>query len=154
MTRLEPIGWLVVLALLSGMVVSEGRRRAALERQVPVSAGELYRTLARSKAALQVVDVRPNLEAGYEDARVPGAIPMPGCDLAATPGPARDRIYAWVPTVLVTSSGDPVETARCAGLFTAARMLEGGMAAWTAANLPEDGGEYSPPAARAGGGCL
>jgi len=154
MTRLEPIGWVVVLALLSGMVVSEGRRRSALERQVPVGAGELYRTLARSKAALQVVDVRKDLEAGYQDARVPGAIPMPACDLAATPGKARDRIYASVPTVLVTSSGDPAEAARCAGFFTSARLLGGGMEAWTNANLPEVSGEYSPPSARAGGGCL
>jgi rhodanese-related sulfurtransferase len=154
MTRLELMGWVALLTLLSGGVLAEGRRRAALERQVAVGARELYRTLARSQATLQVVDVRADLEEGYEDARVPGAIPMPGCNLAATPGPARDRIYASVPTVLVTSSGDPVEIARCAGLFTSARMLEGGMAAWTDANLPEDGGEYSPPAARAGGGCL
>jgi rhodanese-related sulfurtransferase len=119
-----------------------------------VTARELYRTLARSRAALQVVDVRADLADGYEDARVPGAIPLPGCDLAATPERARDRVYPSVPTVLVTSSGDPAEAARCAGFFTTARLLAGGMEAWSDANLPEDSGEYSPPSAKAGGGCL
>jgi rhodanese-related sulfurtransferase len=154
MKRLEPLLWVAVLAVLSGMVVSEGKHRAALENRVPIGVKELYRTMARSKTALQVVDVRKDLEEGYQDARVPGAIPMPGCDLAATPEKARDRIYPSVPTVLVTSSGDPADAARCAHLFTSARLLEGGMAAWGEANLPEDSGDYSPPSAKAGGGCL
>jgi rhodanese-related sulfurtransferase len=154
MRRLEPLRWVVALAVLSGMVVSEGRRRASLESRLPVTAKELYRTLATSKAALQVVDVRADLEEGYQDARVPGAIPMPGCDLGATPDKARDRIYPSVPTVLVTSSGDPAEAARCAGFFTSARLLQGGMEAWSDASLPEDSGEYSPPSVKAGGGCL
>ena len=154
MKRLEPLVWVAALALLSGMVVTEGKRRTALEAQVPVEAKDLYRTLARSKAALQIVDVRADLAEGYEDARVPGALPMPGCDLATTPEKARDRIVPSVPTVIVTSSGDPAEAARCAGFFTSARLLAGGMEGWTDANLPEDSGEYSPPSAKAGGGCL
>jgi rhodanese-related sulfurtransferase len=152
--RIELLVWFAVLAVLSGMVVSEGRRRSTLEAQVPVTATELYRTLARSKTTLQVVDVRADLQEGYEDARVPGAVPMPGCDLDAAPEPARDHIYASVPTVLVTSSGDPADAARCAGFFTSARLLAGGMEAWSDASLPEDSGEYSPPSAKAGGGCL
>jgi 3-mercaptopyruvate sulfurtransferase SseA len=56
--------------------------------------------------------------------------------------------------VLVTGSGDPAEGVRCAGYFTSARLLAGGMEAWSDANLPEDSGEYSPPSAKAGGGCL
>ncbi len=154
MRRLEYIGWMLALALLSGMVVNEGRRRAELERAVPVGAVELYRALARSKTPPQVVDVRADLASGYEDARVPGAVPMPGCDLAAAPASARRHIHPSVPTVLVTSTGDPAEAARCAGVFTAARMLAGGMEAWSGANLPEDSGAYWPPPARAGGGCL
>lgn len=154
MRRLEYIGWMLALALLSGMVVNEGRRRAELERAVPVGAVELYRALARSKTPPQVVDVRADLASGYEDARVPGAVPMPGCDLAAAPASARGHIHPSVPTVLVTSTGDPAEAARCAGVFTAARMLAGGMGAWSGANLPEDSGAYWPPLARAGGGCL
>jgi len=154
MKRLEPLVWVAALALLSGMVLSEGRRRTALESRVPVGAKDLYRTLATSRATLQVVDVRPDLAAGYEDARVPGSVPMPGCDLASAPGPARDRVYPSVPTVIVTERGDPAEAARCAGFFGSARLLEGGMEAWSRANLPEDSGEYSAPSSRAGGGCL
>jgi rhodanese-related sulfurtransferase len=154
MKRLEPLLWVLVLAVLSGMVVSEGKRRTGLEHQLPVEVKELYRTLATSRTALQVVDVRVDLATGYEEARVPGAIPMPGCDLAAAPEKARDRVYASVPTVLVTASGDPAEAARCAAYFTSARLLAGGMEAWTDANLPEDSGEYSPPSTKAGGGCL
>jgi hypothetical protein len=125
---LEPLAWVAVLALLSGMVLSEGKRRTALEGRVPVGVKELYRT--------------------------PGSIPMPGCDLARAPEPARDRVYPSVPTVIVTASGDPAEAARCAGFFASARLLAGGMEAWSASNLPEDSGEYSPPSAKAGGGCL
>jgi rhodanese-related sulfurtransferase len=151
---IEPLAWVALLALLSGMVLSEGRRRTALEAQVPIEAKELYRTLARGKAALQIVDVRPDLADGYEDARVPGALPMPGCALASAPAAARDRIYPSVPTVIVTASGEPAEAAGCAGFFTSARLLAGGMEGWSDANLPEDSGEYSPPSAKAGGGCL
>lgn len=154
MRRLEPLLWVAALAVLSGMVVTEGKRRTALEAQVPVDAKALYRTLATSKAALQIVDVRADLAEGYEDARVPGALPMPGCDLATTPEKARDRIVPSVPTVIVTSSGDAAEAARCEGFFTSARLLAGGMEGWSDANLPEDSGEYSPPSAKAGGGCL
>lgn len=152
MRRLEYIGWLAALALLSGMVMNEGRRRAELEREVQVGALELYRALAGSRTPPQVVDVRA--DSGFEDAHVPGAVPMPGCDLAAAPREARRHIHPSVPTVLVTSSGDPAEAARCAGVFTAPRTLAGGMEAWSRANLPEDSGEYWPPAARVGGGCL
>jgi rhodanese-related sulfurtransferase len=148
------MAWLAALVLLTGMVLSEGRRRTELEARVPVAAAELYRMLARSKAPPQVVDVRANLVSGYEESRVPGALPMPGCDVGATPAAARDHILPSAPTVLVTSAGDPAEAARCAPLFTSARLLAGGMDAWTGANLPEDSGDYSPPSTRAGGGCL
>jgi len=43
---------------------------------------------------------------------------------------------------------------RCFARFTGARRLAGGMAAWVAAKLPEDSGEYAPPSVKAGGGCL
>jgi rhodanese-related sulfurtransferase len=136
------------------MVVSEGRRRSALEAQVPIAPRELYRTLAKGKSAVQVVDVRPDLGAGFEEARVPGALPMPGCALATTPEKARSRIVPSAPTVVVTASGDPAEAAACAGFFTSARLLAGGMEAWSDASLPEDSGEYTPPSTKAGGGCL
>lgn len=151
---LETVAWLVVLLVLSAFVVGEGRKRARLEAQVPLTAAELYRTLARSQTSWQVVDAREDLAGGYEDAHVPGAVPMPACDLARTPEAARQRIHRGVPTVIVTASGGQDELRRCLASFTSARALAGGMSAWSDENLPEDSGTYTPPSARAGGGCL
>ena len=150
---IETAVWAALLLSLSGLTLSEGSRRAALEKRLPVGPAELYRTLARSQTAWQVIDARPEADA-YEDAHVPGAIPMPGCDPARTPEAARVRIHTTVPTVVVTAAGDEEEVRRCAARFGTARVLAGGMEAWSAANLPEDSGEYAPPSARAGGGCL
>jgi rhodanese-related sulfurtransferase len=152
--HLEAAGWFAAVALAAGLVWSEGGRRAVLEAKVPVAAKDLYRTLARSQTGLQIVDVREDLSSGYGDAHVPGAIPLPGCDLAQAPERARARIVPSAPTVLVGATGASAETARCAGLFTSARTLAGGMAAWDDASLPEDSGEYTPPSSKAGGGCL
>jgi 3-mercaptopyruvate sulfurtransferase SseA len=152
-TNLEPVIYAAALALLAALVGSEGRRRVELERRLPVAPRELYRTLARSQTSWQVVDVRPDPAQGYEESHVPGAIPLPGCDPARVPAPARDRILSSVPTVIVSSGGD-AGAARCLGRFGAARLLAGGMEAWSAARLPEDSGEYTPPSVKAGGGCL
>jgi rhodanese-related sulfurtransferase len=150
----EPLAWIAALAVLSVLVAAAGSERAALERRLPLEPRELYRTLARSQSAVQIVDVREDLADGYEDAHLPGAIPLPGCDLARAPEQARARIHRSAPTVLVGATGAAEETTRCAGLFTSARTLAGGMEAWSDASLPEDAGEYSPPSTRAGGGCL
>jgi rhodanese-related sulfurtransferase len=141
------------LALLSALVAVEGRRRSELERRLPVGATELYRRLARSQSSVQLIDVRADL-AGFEDAHLPGSIPMPGCDPSRAPEKARGRIVLTAPTVVVSASGAEPDLATCLARFGAARGLAGGMAAWSAANLPEDSGEYSPPSAKAGGGCL
>lgn len=150
----EAAAWVALLFFLSGLVVGEGARRAQLERRVPLAPAELYRVLARPGTSWQVIDARRDLVEEYEDAHVPGAIPMPACELARAPEAARQRIHRGVATVIVTANGDGGEVRRCIDAFTAARGLGGGMAAWSAANLPEDSGEYSAPPARAGGGCL
>ncbi|HEX9244209.1 MAG TPA: rhodanese-like domain-containing protein [Anaeromyxobacter sp.] len=149
----ELAAWVAALAILSALLVQEGRRRVALERRIPVQAREVYRTLARSQTAWQVIDVRPDLADGYEDAHVPGAIPVPGCDLDRAPVAARDRVFPSVPTIVVGDGGG-AGLAACLARFGAARPLAGGMAAWSAARLPEDSGPYSPPSVKAGGGCL
>jgi rhodanese-related sulfurtransferase len=100
------------------------------------------------------VDVRPDLSGDYEDAHVPGAVPLPACDPARAPAAARSRIMSSAPTVIVSARGDDAEVRACLARFTSARSLSGGMAAWSAANLPEDTGEYAPPSVKAGGGCL
>jgi rhodanese-related sulfurtransferase len=152
--RLELAAWAILLAALSALAVGEGVRRADLERRIPLTPAELYRTLARSQTAWQVVDARADVAAGYEDAHVPGAIPMPACDPALAPEAARDRVHRGVPTVIVTAGGDADVVRRCLSSFTLARSLAGGMDAWSGANLPEDSGPYAPPSTRAGGGCL
>jgi rhodanese-related sulfurtransferase len=145
--------FVAALAALSALLVQEGRRRVDLERRVPVAAREVYRTLARSQTAWQVVDVRPDLADGYEDSHVPGSIPVPACDLARAPEAARERVFPSVPTIVV-GTGDEPGLAPCLARFASARPLAGGMAAWSAARLPEDSGPYSPPSVKAGGGCL
>ena len=148
--------WIYLAALvgLSHLVVVEGHARVDLERRLAVEPRGLDRTLARSRNAVQLVDVRPDLAGGYQESHVPGAIPMPGCDEARAPEAARGRILRSVPTVVI-SAGDagPAEH-DCVDRFTSARSLAGGMESWSAANLPEDSGEYAPPSTRAGGGCL
>jgi rhodanese-related sulfurtransferase len=151
---LETVAWLVVLMALSTLVIGEGRKRARLEARVALTPAELYRTLARSQTSWQVVDAREDLAAGYEETHVPGAVPMPACDLARTPEAARQHLHRGVPTVIVTASGGQDELQRCLALFTSARALAGGMSAWSDEGLPEDSGTYTPPSARAGGGCL
>jgi 3-mercaptopyruvate sulfurtransferase SseA len=153
-TAIEPFAWVAALAALALLVGAEGRHRVELERRLPVAPAELYRLMARSQTSWQVVDVRPDLAEGYEESHLPGAIPFPGCDAGRTPAPARDRVIPSVPTVIVSATGGEAEVQRCLDRFSAARSLAGGMAAWSAARLPEDSGEYNPPSARAGGGCL
>ena len=152
--RVEVLASAAIVAVLSTMLVVEGSRRVELERRVPVEPKELYRTLARSQTSWQVVDVRPDLSEGYEESHVPGALPLPGCDPALAPEAARARILFSVPTVVVGAPGDPEAMRACLSRFASARGLAGGMDAWIGANLPEDMGAYSPPSAKAGGGCL
>ncbi len=151
---LEGAVLVAAFAILTALLVTEGHRRVDLERRLPVQPAEMYRTLARSATGVQVIDVRPDLEDGFEDAHVPGAIPLPGCDPDRAPEAARGRIFPTVPTVLVSGSGDEPEVQRCLARFKRSRVLAGGMDAWSEARLPEDSGAYSPPSAKAGGGCL
>ncbi len=152
--RVEMLAYLAALVALSAAVVAEGRTRADLERRLAIEPRELYRTLARSRTIWQVVDVRPDLAEGYQETHVPGAIPLPGCDEARAPSAARERILRSIPTVVISARGGEPEVRACLDRFTLARSLAGGMEAWSAANLPEDSGEYAPPSVKAGGGCL
>jgi rhodanese-related sulfurtransferase len=151
---LEPLAWGAALLVLAGLLAFEGRRRVELERRLPVEPKELYRMLARTQATWQLLDVRPDLADGYDDAHVPGALPLPGCDPAAAPEAARARILTTVPTVVISAEGDEPGLQACLARFASARSLAGGMGAWSAAGLPEDSGAYTPPSAKAGGGCL
>ena len=147
----EPIVYVALLVLLSAAALAEGRKHAALDRRLPLTPQELYRTLAKSQVRWQVIDARTS---DFDDAHVPGSIPLPACDAARVPAGVRERVLASAPTVIVTATGEASEAAPCLERFTSARVLAGGMAAWSDANLPEDNGDYTPPSAKAGGGCL
>jgi rhodanese-related sulfurtransferase len=149
----EPFIHLGVIAVLCVLILGEGRRNAELQARQALSPGQLYKKLASSQVKLQLVDARPALDA-YEDTHVPGALPFPGCDKSKTPPAARERIYPYVPTVVITESGDAKTFSECAANFKLALNLQGGMKAWSELNLPEDSGEYSAPSSIAGGGCL
>ena len=154
MRKLETYIYIVLFFALGAGVLTEGARAAALEQSVGLAPKDLYRRIAKGQGALQIVDIRGDVEDNYEDTHIPGAIPFPGCDLAATPEAAKARIERMVPTVVVSEDGGPAEFAKCAAFFTSARNLEGGLEGWVDQNLPEDSGEYQPPKAGAGGGCL
>lgn len=149
----EPLLWMAALAILSALIAREAFARADLERAVPVTPKELYAAIGGSQVKLQLVDVRAELDE-YDDTHVPGSIPFPGCDAAKAPPGAAERVLPSVPTIIISSDGERAAFDACAQRFTAARNLAGGMTAWSDANLPEDSGEYVPPKAAAGGGCL
>lgn len=150
---------LAAIALLSGLVASAGMAHTELESAIPVTPAALLRLVGDKGANVQVVDVRALADedddvGGYQDARVPGALPMPGCDPAQVPSAAVGRIRADIPTVLVSRDGDAATFARCRGQFLRVRNLAGGFAAWSEQGLPEEDGVYVAPRPGAGGGCL
>lgn len=151
--QLEPLAWMAALAVLGMLIAREALARADLEHQVALTPKELYQAIGSSQLKLQLVDIRPDLDE-YEDTHVPGAIPLPGCDATKAPPGAAERVLSSVPTVILSADGDRAAFEACAARFTQARNLEGGVEGWVDANLPEDSGEYVPPKAAAGGGCL
>lgn len=145
--------YVALIAVLSAMVGLEGSRNTELQSKAQLTPKKLYAKLSNPQLKLQIVDAREDLSE-YEDTHVPGALPFPGCDVAKLPEPAKDRVYGYVPTVIITSEGDAATFEKCRAQFAVAWNLAGGMTAWSDQNLPEDSGEYTPPKSSAGGGCL
>ncbi len=154
MKRFEELIYVAAMALLAVLLVSEGRRSAALDAKEGVTPKALYALLSNPQVKVQLVDLRAYDDDHYLDVHVPGAVPWPDCDAAKAPEAARERVYPYVTTVLITDDGTSPALEACRGSFANARVLAGGMAAWSDANLPEDTGDYSPPKNAAGGGCL
>lgn len=151
--KVEAAIYVALVALLAGLIGVEGKRNTELQAQVALTPAQLWKKLANSQTKLQIIDARTDLDE-FEDVHIPGAIPFPGCELAKTPDAAVDRIYPYLNTVVVTEDGDKAAFDACAAKFTVAWNLAGGMSAWEDEALPEDSGEYVPPKASAGGGCL
>ena len=154
MAKLELPLYGLLIAALGGALIGLGAQNSELRARQPVSPKEAYALLANPQVRVQLVDARPIDDDNYLDTHVPGAIPFPGCDDAATPAAAREHIYPYLTTIVVSAGGDPAVFEKCRAKFGLARNLGGGMAAWSDARLPEDNGEYSPPKSSAGGGCL
>jgi 3-mercaptopyruvate sulfurtransferase SseA len=154
MKQLESIIYVAALVVLSAVLLLEGRKTTELLAHQSVSPKDLYAQLSNPQVKLQIVDLREYDDDHYLDAHIPGAIPWPGCDDAKLPEKARERVYSYVNTIIVTDQGDGALFEKCRARFGQARLLAGGMAGWSAASLPEDTGDYSPPKNAAGGGCL
>ncbi len=150
---IEPGLWFGAIFVLSGLLLAAGMENAALKSELPIAPKELYRTLAKSKSTIQIIDVRDD-EEEFDDTHVPGAIPFPGCDFDKTAEEVRPHILAAVPTIIVSEEGDAAAFKKCQAIFPLARNLQGGIEGWTDEGLPEDSGEYVPPKPGAGGGCL
>lgn len=149
MSRLELPVYVALVAVLGALIFADGRKAAALEAARPLTPKELYALLSNPKVHVQVIDVRPHDDDHFVDAHIPGAVSAPGCALEQQP-----HAYAYVPAVIVSDDGDAAAFEACRAKLASARNLSGGMAAWSAANLPEDVGEYRPPKPSASGGCL
>ena len=154
MKRFEALIYVAAMAVLGVLLLLEGRRTTELLAHQAVSPKELYQQLSNPQLKLQIVDLRAYDDDHFIDTHIPGAIPLPGCDVAQAPEKARDRVYSYVSTIIVTDTGDTAAFEACRAKFGQARMLAGGMEGWSNANLPEDTGDYAPPKNAAGGGCL
>lgn len=154
MKRFETAIYLVALSVLGLLLMGEGRRNTDLLAHQAVSPRALYALLSNPQVKVQIVDLRAYDDDHYIDTHIPGAVPLPGCDEANAPQSARDRVYPYVSTIIVSDTGYTAAFEACRARFGQARLLEGGMEGWSNANLPEDSGDYSPPKSAAGGGCL
>ncbi|HHG73812.1 MAG TPA: rhodanese-like domain-containing protein [Persephonella sp.] len=163
--KIERIVYIGIIVVLAGLLLSFGKKDLELRKQIPVTVEELYEKLVNPKVNIQVIDVRPyelseeeEEEAEdtdyYTGVHIPGAIPLPDCDESKAPEKALPQISPYIPTVIVSRDGDPEIFKKCAKKFPFAQNLEGGMVAWDEEGKPVEEGEYEPPAAGGGGGCL
>lgn len=154
----EALEWLVYVAIvvvLSGLIFKEGTRYNHLQGQIDLTNAELLKKISHAQLKLQIIDAR-ELEGdnSYDDSHIPGAIPLPGCSLEGAPENVKPRLEFSMPSIIITTDGNKEIFSKCHELFKNSRNLAGGMTAWVDAAYPEDSGEYTPPRASSGGGCL
>ncbi len=163
--KVERAIYIGIIAVLAILLISFGKKEVELKKQIPLTAEELYKKLGNPKITLQIIDVRPYQPSEEEEdeaeevdyytlLHIPGSIPLPECDESKAPEDALQQINPYLPTVIVSKDGDPEIFKKCAKKFSIVQNLKGGIEAWDDAGYPEDEGEYEPPAAGGGGGCL
>jgi len=154
-----------IIIILAGYLLVLGKEYLELKKKLPITAEELYDMLSNPKLNIQIIDVRPyEVDEEEEDeaeeidyytgAHIPGSIPFPDCDESKTPEEALKQINPYLPTIVVSKDGNPEIFKKCASKFPFARNLAGGIEAWDEEGYPEEEGEYEPPSAGGGGGCL
>jgi len=164
--KIERAIYIGIIAVLSLILLMSGKKELELRSQIPASPEELYKLMGNPKIAIQIIDVRPyapededeepeNEYKYYTQIHLPGAIPMPDCDINKAPEEARKQINPYLPTFIVSENGDPKMYEKCKGKFIIVRNLIGGIRMWDEEKgYPTEEGEYEPPQAGGGGGCL
>jgi len=163
--KIERAVYIGLIAVLSIALLALGKKELSLKSEIPITADELYKLMSNPKISIQIVDIRPYAPADedeepdndymyYTQIHIPGAIPVPDCDLEKAPEEAREQINPYLPTIIVSENGDPKLFEKCKGKFIVVRNLIGGIRNWDDKGHPTEEGEYEPPKAGGGGGCL
>ena len=162
--KVERAIYIGIIAILGITLIVFGKQELTLKSEIPASPDELYEALKKSN--IQIIDVRPYKPADedeepdndymyYTQIHIPNSIPMPDCDINKAPEEAKEQINPYIPTYIVSENGDPKAYEKCKGKFIVVRNVIGGIRMWDEEKgYPTDEGEYEPPKAGGGGGCL
>lgn len=57
--KIERIIYISIIAILSIVLLGYGKKEIELQKQIPLTAEELYKKLSNPKVTIQIIDVRP-----------------------------------------------------------------------------------------------
>ncbi len=164
--KVERAIYIGIILVLGIVLIVWGKQELKIKSEIPATPEELYKTMANPKVNIQIIDIRPYKPANedeepdddymyYTQIHIPGAIPMPDCDINKAPEKAKDQINPYLPTFIISENGDPKLAEKCKGKFNVARNVIGGIKMWDEKmSYPTEEDEYEPPQAGGGGGCL